>query len=70
VASGNEVVSVYYNDGTATDNFALVVGGEVGDALNLAYISGGTWQFVNSVPRREKQDYGAAGGGVTYHIDL
>jgi hypothetical protein len=72
---GDEVANtaeyVYYNDGTTEDNYALVLKDNGGDSLNLQVIpESGAPSIQTGVPRREKADYGADGGGHTWHEDI
>jgi len=57
--------TVAFNDGER-DEVAFVRGG-TGETLNLAVLTKDGVQFKNSVPRRDKADYGAEGGGHTWH---
>lgn len=62
------VTSVFYNDGEHEDLFALVKHDDGNGNLDLIiFTPQGVSSAVNNVPRREKDDYDAAGGGVTYH---
>lgn len=54
---------VFYNDGTDEDVYALVIQDNGNSNYNLWTPAG----VVNDVPRREKKDYDAAGGGHTWH---
>jgi hypothetical protein len=68
--ASNYVEKVLYNDGSDEDLTALVYSGTVPGNVDLSYVANGAWQFATNVPRREKVDYAAGGGGgVTYHID-
>lgn len=66
-----KVESVWFNDGTDEDVFALVVGDGEGDTKNLISFDPSTAapEHRNNVPRREKIDYGPEGGGDTYHLE-
>jgi hypothetical protein len=57
--------AVKYNDGDSNE-VAFVRGGD-GDTLNLAVLTRNGVEFKNSVPRRDPSDYGAEGGGHTWH---
>lgn len=60
--------SVFYNDGTNPDIFALVIKDNGGGSLNLFVIpEAGVPGIENGVPQREKADYGPEGGGRTWH---
>ena len=69
MAGGTPVISVFFNDGTDEDCFAVVISGTLGGPLNLLVVdSGDNVDVVNQVPLRAVADYGAAGGGRTYHF--
>lgn len=62
------VVSVFYNDGTNEDVFAIVLKDNGGGSLNLYAIpDSGEPVVANGVAHREKADYGPEGGGDTWH---
>jgi hypothetical protein len=56
---------VAFNDGEK-DRVAFVTGG-TGDQTDLAVLTKDGVQFKTDVPRRDKSDYGAEGGGHTWH---
>lgn len=59
---------VFFNDGTDEDVFALVKRELENGNLNLEVCPDqGAPYPVNDVPQREKADYGAEGGGDTWH---
>lgn len=60
---------VFYNDGTDSDVFAVVKKKLESGNLNLqVFPDNGDSYAVNDVPLRDKADYGAEGGGKTYHF--
>lgn len=64
-----DVKSVFYNDGNNEDLFALVTHDDGDGQLDLIVFSAeGVPGVVKNVPRRDKADYGAEGGGVTWHL--
>ena len=59
---------VFYNDGTDEDVYAIVTKDNGDGNLNLFVLpASGTGYGANGVPHREKADYGAEGGGDTWH---
>jgi hypothetical protein len=66
----NTAEYVFYNDGEDENVYALVTKDNGDDSLNLYLIpASGQPSTVNAVPRREPEDYDAAGGGHTWHED-
>lgn len=60
---------VFYNDGQSEDNFAIVLNDNGGGSLDLHVLEGSEkGSSLRDVPRREKKDYDAAGGGRTWHL--
>lgn len=66
---GKPVRHVEFNDGTTEDIFALVKKHNDDGTSNLqVFPDEGACYPANSIPRREKADYGPEGGGQTYHV--
>jgi hypothetical protein len=69
MAQGTPAISVLFNDGSDENCFALVIGGEIPGNLELLVVdSADNVRPVNNVPLRAPADYGAEGGGDTYHL--
>lgn len=63
------VKAVKYNDGEK-DLFAIVVDDLGGSLVNLMVVDpyAGSVTFQTNVPKRDKKDYDAAGGGRTWYV--
>ena len=61
-----EGTPVIYNGGEGKEKTLALVRGAEGNKLDLVVFGKDGASWVNDVPRRDKADYGAEGGGHTW----
>lgn len=59
--------AVVYNGGHGQERLLAFVRGGTGDQTDLVVMTKDGVQFEENVPRRDPSDYGAEGGGRTWH---
>lgn len=61
--------TVKFNDGTHESVYALVIGQAPEDhnTLDLAVLRANGVEIAEGIPKRDPSDYGAEGGGRTWH---
>lgn len=61
--------AVKFNDGTHDSVYALVIGQAPEDhnTLDLAVLRANGIEIAEGIPKRDPSDYGAEGGGRTWH---